>query len=165
MNTKLYSELVRRKIQVPNDRKSAKIVDVVMHQKDSKWIAYEIMVESGWIDKDASFFPTSSLTNPKEDGEIRMKGGIKGTKKPKRGDVYLSKIKKHRVITTDDDELGRAYDFEIFVGDRSWIIWKILVNPLGYNPNKRRLRIPTKDVKKIDSKNIWVDTDIHYESD
>jgi len=165
MNTKLYSDLVRRKVQVPNDRKNAKIVDVIVHKEKGRWKADEVMVESGWIDKDALFLPTGSLTDPKEEGDIRIKEHVKASKSPKTGDMFLSRLKKSRVISTDDEELGRAYDFEIFVGDKTWIVWKILVNPVGLDPNKRRLRIPIKNIKKMDSKNIWVEPDHDNDQD
>ncbi len=150
MKTTLYSNVIRRQVQVPNSRKRAKIVELVakkVEHKTGHWHVGEIMVESGLIDKEGLFFPIEYLSDVRVDGELKLDYS-KGRKKPE-GDIFLSQLIKSRVLDKEKELVGRAYDFEIYVAREPWMVWKILVEPKGLNPHKKRMRVNTNCVGEI----------------
>ncbi len=159
MDTILYSEIVRRTVQLPGDRKKAKIVEIVARRGKTHWNAEEIMIESGLIDKDGAFYPTEMLADISKNGDIFIKKFVAGKPEPKiRDGIYLSNLIKRPVHDSKGRELGKIYDFEIYIGRNPWIVWTILVNPIGLSPTKRRLRVPTKNVHKIQNDKVILST-------
>ncbi len=159
MDTMLYSEIIRRPVQLPGDKKRAKIVEVVARKGKTHWNAEEIMIESGFIDKEGAFYPTKMLSDISKDGDILIKRYEKGMDVPKiKEGIYLSNLMKKPVQDSRGKEVGKVYDFEIYVGREPWIVWKILINPTGLSPTKRRHRIPTKNVQKIQGDKIILST-------
>ncbi|MFO7992290.1 MAG: hypothetical protein R6U61_08390 [Thermoplasmata archaeon] len=150
MKTTLYSNIIRRSVQVPNSRKRAKIVELIakkVEHKTEHWHVGEMMVETGFIDKEGLFFPIEYLSDVREDGELKLDYS-KGRNTPD-GDIFLSQLIRSRVLDKEKELIGRAYDFEIYVAKKPWMVWKILVEPKGLNPHKKRMRINTKYVEDI----------------
>ncbi len=119
------------------------------------------MVESGLIDKEGVFYPVDIFSGIMQEGDIVLKKFIKGSETPKVANpIFLSRLIKRPVEDVDGQDIGKIYDFEIFAGRNPWIIWKVLVNPLGINPTKRRLRIPTSAITNMQNDRITLSTKI-----
>ncbi len=161
MKTILYSEIIRRSVQVPNEKTRAKIVEIIACVGKSYWSAREVMVESGLIDKEGAFYPVDIFSGIMEDGDIVLKKYIKGRETPNTAKpLFLSRLIKKPIEDVEGQEIGKVYDFELYAGKKPWMVWKILVNPLGLNPAKRRLRIPTSSVTDIKGDRILLSTKV-----
>lgn len=155
MKTMLYSEMIRRAVHIPGERKKAKVVDIVASKGKSHWRAGELMIESGFIDKEGAFYPVNIVSGLSENGDLYINRYITGDDKPKiRDAIYLSDLVKKTVIDAKNEEVGKIYDFEIYVGKVPWMVWKILVNPTGLSTTKRRVRIPVKDIEEIKGEKV-----------
>ncbi len=161
METILYSEIIRRAVQVPNEKARAKVVEIIARRGKKHWHAGEVMIESGLIDREGAFYPVDIFSGVMEEGDIVIKKYVKGRETPKsKNPQFLSRLIKRSVEDAEGQELGKIYDFELYAGSKPWIIWKVLVNPPGLNPAKRRLRIPTGSIDKIESDRIYLSTKI-----
>jgi len=155
MKTKLYSDIIRRRVDVPNRREKTKLVEIVASIGGKHWYAEEVMIESGLIDKEGYYYPTSAVEGLDGEDPLTLNAKSSGKEKTKRPDSYLlSGMIKNMVIDSSGEELGRVYDFEIYVDRNPWIIWKLLVNPVGLKPTKKRIRIPTSKVSNVSSDKI-----------
>ncbi|MFO7791840.1 MAG: hypothetical protein R6W73_02520 [Candidatus Saliniplasma sp.] len=157
MKTIMYSDIIRRNVELPNISDKAKIVDITAEDREKYWVSHGVIVETGFLDSKAKYYSNTLMGDITEKGPIIFKR--KGTKSQRKGKWLLSKIKGSKV-SKDDKEIGRVYDFEMFVDRKPWIIWKILVNPLGISPLKRRVKIGTgyvDDYKggKLHLKSSW----------
>lgn len=156
METKLYSQIVRTKVDTPMKKGKAKIVDVIAKETKGGWAGGEVKIETGLIGKEAKFFETKDLKNVGGDGNIKLKKPMdQGELTPsERNEVYLGHLDGRKVENSEGEELGRIYDYEILIETTPWKIWKMLVNPTGLSPLKRRVRIHTKYVDTITSDKI-----------
>ncbi|MBS3790030.1 MAG: PRC-barrel domain-containing protein [Candidatus Thermoplasmatota archaeon] len=156
MNTILYSEMIRKKVDTPVEGVNAKLVDILARQAEGYWEANEIKIETGLISSKGKFFSTEELRNI--GGDTRMKVGKPidaGRKNPSdENELYLSRLDGRKVNTFDGRELGRIYDYELYIDSQPWKVWKLLIDPTGLSPLKRRVRIPTKHVKEVKQKVI-----------
>ncbi len=161
METILYSDMIRKPVEKPNQRANSKLVEIVAHRGDKHWYANEVKIESGIIDKEGAYYPVSTLEGIGDDTTFMLKPKERGRLKPKKPDsFFLSGLMKKKVVDKSGEEIGRIYDFELYVGRSPWIVWKILINPTGLKPTKKRLRIPTQDVSKISSDKVTLKTEL-----
>jgi sporulation protein YlmC with PRC-barrel domain len=66
---------------------------------------------------------------------------------PKRDMYPFEELKKHHVVDTDGDKVGKIYNLEIpFEKLKVFKVWKILIKT---GMSERRLRLPTSDVVEI----------------
>ncbi len=158
MKTILYSELIRRTVNIPHERTKGKLVEIVARRGKKYWPIEEIMIESGLIDKKADFYMMTDLEELKEEGTLALNTHVSGRERPaKKENIFLSKLIKSKVVDNEEEEYGRVYDFEIIqVNEDQWIVWKILADPAGLSPRKKRLRIPTVEVQKLSSDKVFV---------
>ena len=157
----MYSEIIRRPVQVPNERTRAKIVEIVASRSNSHWRAGEVMVESGLIDREGAFYPVDIFSGVMEEGDIILNRLIKGWETPKVSKpLFLSRMIKKTVEDVEGKEIGKIYDFELYAGRNPWIIWKVMVNPMGLDPTKRRMRIPTSSIAEIHGDKITLSTKV-----
>lgn len=156
METILYSQIIRRKVDTPTKEGKAKLVDVLASWSTGYWEASEIIVETGLISSKGKFFSSNELTNLTAEGALELSKTMKeGNSAPKEeNEIYLNRLDGTKVETYDGNEVGRIYDYEIYTDSHPWKIWKLLVNPTGLSPLKRRIRIPTKNVKEIGKKKV-----------
>lgn len=164
MTTQLYSELIRNSVKNPAEKKKSKLVDIVAKARNKYWEVVQLKIESGLISKKGMYISPKYLKNVLNDEELELKKGIiDADKNPSEdADIFLCRLNNEKVLSTEGNELGRIYDFEIYVSEHPWKVWKILVKPSGLSPLKRRLRIPIKSIEKIDSdglylKNGWIE--------
>ena len=150
MKTLLYSNLIRRKVILPMDKSRAKLVEIIVSQRKKFWCVRDVLVETGLIDHQGTYYNPSLLKDIPSKGPISIdKSGVDGSRKSPLGDIFLSRLKDAKVIGPNDEEIGRIYDYELYIEQEPWIVWKILVRPAGLSPTKRRLRIPTKEIEKV----------------
>ncbi len=155
MKTILYSDIIRKKVEVPSKRSKAKLVEIAASRGKKNWYANEVMIESGLIDKKGAYYLVSTIKYLDKDGPLMLKPKKPGKLSPQKTDSFLlSGLIKKMVVDKSGEEIGRVYDFEIHIGRDPWIVWKMLVNPTGLKPKKRRLRIATHDVSEITSTKI-----------
>lgn len=156
MRSVLYSEIRRKKVDTPLQKGKAKLVEVLALKKGGFWLAGEVMIESGLIDKKGRFFPVSEVTYAAEDKVIKLSKPLsKGRKSPlDKHEIYLSRLDGIRVETPEGKDIGRIYDFELYTDMDPWRVWKIMVDPSSLSPLRRRVRIPTKSVEEINDKKV-----------
>ncbi|MFW6141907.1 MAG: hypothetical protein ACOC53_05040 [Candidatus Saliniplasma sp.] len=146
MKTIMYSDLIRRDVEMPDISERAKIVDISAKIEEKYWVSYGVIIETGFLGSKARYYPGTLLERISEEGPVKLKSSKK--KYERKEDLLLSKIKGAKILTEDEKEIGRVYDFEIFIDGDPWIVWKILVNPVGMSILKRRIRIGTKYVRE-----------------
>ncbi len=158
MATILYSELIRNVVKNPAEKKKSKLVDIVAKTREKYWQVIQLKIESGLITKKGMYISPESIKNILNGEELELKKGIiDGNKNPsEKADIFLSRVNNVKVLSSESNELGRVYDFEIHVSDTPWKVWKLLVKPSGLSPLKKRLRIPVKNVEKIDTEGIYL---------
>ncbi|MFO8109442.1 MAG: hypothetical protein R6U17_02825 [Thermoplasmata archaeon] len=155
MDTILYSDIIRKPVELPNKKAKSKLVEIVAYQGERHWYAEEVMIESGFIDKEGAYYPVSAVKDIGGDGAILLKPKRPGKFDPKKTDSFiLSTLLKKMVVDNSGEELGRVYDFEIYIGRTPWIVWKIMVNPTGLKPTKKRLRVPSDNVSEMTANKI-----------
>lgn len=156
MKSKLYSELIRKKVDTPKQKGKSKLVEILALQEDGYWVAGEVMIESGLVNKEGRFFPVSELTYLPDEGRFELSKSLKeGNKEPmEKHELYLSYLDGKKVKSTEGKELGRVYDFELYIDFTPWKVWKLLMDPSGLSPLKRRVKVPTKAVQKIEDRTI-----------
>ncbi len=138
------------------DSERAKIVDITADKNERYWISNGVIIETGFLDSSAEYHPNKSLQDIPKKGQIILKPS-KG--KFKRKDKWLlSKIKGKKVMK-DEKEIGRIYDFELFVDKKPWIIWKLFVSPAGISPMKRRIKIRTNSIEEYDGERLYLKSD------
>ncbi len=147
----LYSELINRTVINPVDKEKSKLVEIVAKDKGKYWETWDVMIESGMIHKEGKYFSIESLSGVQSNEDIVL--GVsttEGADSPQRGgDIYLSELNKGKVVTHKGEEIGKVYDFEIYVASEPWKVWKVFSNPLGLSPMKRRQRIAIKDIEEV----------------
>jgi len=158
MATILYSELIRNAVKNPAEKKKSKLVDIIAKPREKYWQVIQLKIESGLISKKGMYISPESVKNILNEEELELKKGIiDGNKNPSdEADIFLSRVNNVKVLSSESNELGRVYDFEIHVSDTPWKVWKLLVKPSGLSPLKKRLRIPVKNVEKIDAEGIYL---------
>ncbi|MEF8873336.1 MAG: hypothetical protein V5A88_01550 [Candidatus Thermoplasmatota archaeon] len=156
MRAVLYSEIIRRKVDTPVEKGKAKLVEVLALSKESSWVAGEVSIESGLVNKRGRFFPVSAVEYDRDKKTIKLSQAHgQGRKYPlDKHEFYLSRLDGKKVETHDGDEVGRIYDFEIYTHLVPWKVWKMMVDPSGLSPLKRRVRIPTKKVNEVKDKKV-----------
>lgn len=156
METILYSQMIRKKVDTPTKEAKAKLVDILATRANGYWEADEIMVETGLISSKGKFFSSNELNNLIGEDSLKLKKTMtEGKTSPKsENKIYLSRLDGTKVYTYDGNEVGRIYDYEIYTNSHPWKIWKLLIDPTGLSPLKRRIRIPTKNVGEIGQKKI-----------
>lgn len=158
MSTQLYSELIRSVVKNPAEKKKSKLVEMVAIEKDKYWEVIQLKIESGLISKKGIYIPTEDIKEEAFDGNFKLKKGIiDGEKNPsEEGNIFLSRLNNGKVLSSDGNEMGRIYDFEMYVSEIPWKVWKLLVKPTGISPLKKRLRIAVKNVDKITSDALYL---------
>lgn len=158
MATRLYSELIRSVVKNPAEKKKSKLVEIVAKSRDRYWQVVQLKIESGLISKKGIYVDPKYINNVLDEGDLKLKKGIiDGNKNPREdADLFLSRINNEKVLSSNGNELGRIYDFEIHVSQSPWKVWKVLVKPTGLSPLQRRLRIPVKKVEKVESEGIFL---------
>lgn len=156
MDTILYSEIIRKKVDTPAKEGKAKLVDILAKRSKGYWEADEIMIETGLISSKGKYFSSDELKNIGKDTNMRIDKPIEtGRKTPlEKNEIFLSRLDGRKVESHDGREIGRIYDFEIYITSHPWKIWKFLIDPTGLSPLKRRVRIPTKHAKEVTQKKI-----------
>ncbi len=156
MDTILYSEIIRKKVDTPVKEGKAKLVDVLAKQSTGYWEADEIKIETGLIGSKGKYFSISELKDIGKDSNMKVNKPIESGRKLPSGEnkIFLSRLDGRKVETFDGREVGRVYDYEIYTSSHPWKVWKFLIDPTGLSPLKRRVRIPTKHVKEVDQRKI-----------
>ncbi|MFW5928623.1 MAG: hypothetical protein ACOC5D_00100 [Thermoplasmatota archaeon] len=158
MATRLYSEMIRSVVKNPAEKKKSKLVEIVAKSRDKYWQVVQLKIESGLISKKGIYVDPKYINNVLDEGDFKLKKGIiDGNKNPREdADLFLSRINNEKVLSSNGNELGRIYDFEIHVSESPWKVWKVLVKPTGLSPLQRRLRIPVEKVEKVESEGIFL---------
>lgn len=156
MDTILYSEMIRKKVDTPTKEGKAKLVDILAKQSRGYWEADEIKIETGLINSKGKYFSTDELGNIGRNTNMKVSKPVEnGRKTPSdKNEHFLSRLDGRKVETFDGSEVGRVYDYEIYIDSQPWKIWKFLIDPTGLSPLKRRVRIPTKYAKEVKQKKI-----------
>lgn len=161
MNTILYSQIIRNKVDTPVRKGKAKLVEILAKKSKGYWESNEVKIETGLINKEGEFFSISELSNVGGDGRIEL--GVpmeQGRKRPyEENKIFLTRMEGRKVEGPEGQELGRIYDYELYIEKHPWMVWKLMINPLGLSPLKRRVRIPTKKVKSINDKKLILQQD------
>jgi len=156
MKSTLYSEMIRKKVDTPARKGKSKVVEILAMQGEGYWVAGEVMIESGLVNSKGRFFPVSELTFLPDKNRFKLSKKLdEGNKKPMDDhELHLSHLDGKKVTSYQGREVGRVYDFELYTDFTPWKVWKILVDPSGLSPMKRRIRVPTKAVQKIEDRKI-----------
>ncbi|MBS3817418.1 MAG: PRC-barrel domain-containing protein [Candidatus Thermoplasmatota archaeon] len=156
MKSILYSKIIRTKVDTPNQRGKAKLVDVLALKDAGNWKAGEVMIESGLVNKKGRFFSVNEVRFDPEEEKLELTKSLnKGKKNPMgRHELFLSRLDGKKVVSSKGKDLGRVYDYELHLDLKPWKVWKILMDPTGLSPLKRRMKIPTKAVEKVEDKTI-----------
>ncbi len=156
MDTILYSEIIRKKVDTPKVEGKAKLVDILAKESEGYWEADEIKIETGLIRSEGKYFSSEELQNVEKDTNMKIGKPVDaGRKHPSdKNEFFLSRLDGMKVETFDGREIGRIYDYEIYMRSHPWKVWKLLIDPTGLSPLKRRVRIPTKYVKEVGQKKI-----------
>jgi|GEM_PF-1403511 len=156
MDTILYSEIIRKKVDTPEKEGKAKLVDILAKQSKGYWEADEVKIETGLIGSKGKYFSSEEIQNIEKDANMKIGKPVEaGRKIPfEKNEFSLSRMDGRKVETFDGREVGRIYDYEIYMSSHPWKVWKLLIDPTGLSPLKRRVRIPTKHVKEVGQKKI-----------
>ena len=154
MKSRLYSELIRKKVDTPIQKGKSKLVEILATQGDGYWVASEVMIESGLVNRKGRFFPVSEVTYNSNENRFELDRSLnEGDLGPMDdSELHLSYLDGKKIKSHDGKELGRIYDFELYIDFAPWKVWKILMDPAKLSPLKRRIKIPTKAVDKIENK-------------
>jgi len=146
-------------VDTPAKEGKAKLVDILAKKTDGYWDADEIMIETGLINSKGKYFFTYELKNVGRETNMKIDKPVEaGRKTPsEKNELFLSRLDGRKVETFDHREIGRIYDFEIYITSHPWKIWKFLIDPTGLSPLKRRVRVPTKHAKEVTQKKIILD--------
>jgi len=156
MKTMMYSDIIRRDIELLTDSNRAKIVDITADKREKYWVSHGIIIETGFLDSKAKYYPNTSIHDIPSEGAIRLES-TEGKKK--REDKWLLSKIKGKKIMKDKTVIGRVYDFEIFTDRNPWVIWKLFVNPIGISPMKRRTKIRTSSIEEYENGKLSLKSD------
>ncbi len=161
MDTILYTQMIRKKVDTPVRKGKAKLVEILARRSRGHWESDEVKIETGLINKEGKYFSIENLNNIGKDERVQLDRPVKqGNPTPsEKNDIYLTRLEGNKVESSQGQELGRVYDYELYIEDHPWKVWKLLVNPLGLSPLKRRVRIPTKNVRSIEDEKIILKKD------
>ncbi len=163
MKTILFSQIRRRKVQTSADKGTPKVVDLIGTKSKNYIKIIEMKGDTGLINQKAEYFPIKAVKPLKKgDEDIYLKDS-KSAHKQSRGEISLSSLKNAKVYDADDEEIGRVYDYEIYIEEMPWLVWKILVKSHLISVIERRLRIPLKYVSKLEGNKIYLDKEIDLE--
>lgn len=150
MKTILYSNLIRRNVRLPHERKRAKLVDIVAFRREKYWTITDILVETGLIDHEGTYYNPSVLSIVQEKGPLFIdKYDSQDVRETSKGDISLCRLKNSKVVSYNKKEIGHIYDYELYTDRDPWIVWTLMASPIGLSPTKRRVKIRTKDVDKV----------------
>ncbi|MFW5907424.1 MAG: hypothetical protein ACOCTR_03590 [Candidatus Natronoplasma sp.] len=156
MKTILYTDLINRRVNLPDEFKRGKIKDVLAEPSEGIWTVHELMVTTGLFRKESRFFFTYELQNVGKEGSISvMKTMEEARKEPSEAsEFYMDEIYGRKVETSHGHEIGRVYDYELSLDLEPWTVWKLLVEPSNLSPYKRRKRLSIENVEKVEKNKI-----------
>jgi len=151
MKTKLYSELIKMKVNTPTEENAGKIVDILGERSKKHWEASEVEMKSGMIKTEKNYFRVSDLTYVDEE-RITLEKSIDHGKESHSSDIdiSLSTTKGKDLMNKDEEKIGTIYDFEIQIDSQPWKVWNILAKPTGMSPKKRRLKISIEEIESVE---------------
>lgn len=150
MDTKLYSEITKMKVNTPSKENAGKIKDILGNESENYWEVKEVEIKSGMIKRKKNYFEVDDLEGLGEEWIDLDRGLEDGSDSHSSSiEISLSKMKGKKVRTKNEEEIGTIYDFEVQVDSRPWKVWNILMKPSGMSPTKRRKRISIGEIESI----------------
>jgi len=130
-----------------------KISDVIIDTTKKKWDVKEIIVTKRMV-KGKRVFSFSGLKKFDESEEkIELKEGTKLQvfDEEKYSPKYLSMdaVKKRKVFSSDEEKIGKIYDYVISTKLIPWQVKKILIRPYEDQLKGRRIRLDVENISQI----------------
>lgn len=130
-----------------------KVKDVLVDTTKEKWHIKEI-VFSGGILKGEGVFSFSAIKKFNEsEKRIEFKEGTDlreyDEKKFSRRYLSMDSVKKREVFGSDEEEIGKIYDYVLATSLTPWKVIKILIRPHEHRLKGRRIRLNVKNISKI----------------
>jgi len=130
-----------------------KIKDVIVDTTKKDWYIKEIIITKGII-KGKGTFPVNAIKNFDESEEkILLKEGIdvKEFDEKKFSHEYISmdNVKDRDIFGSDEEEIGKIYDYVIATELSPWQVTKLLIRPHEERLKGRRIRLDVENVTQI----------------
>lgn len=163
MKTILFSQIQRKKVGSAAEEGSPKVVDLIGTRSNSYIKVKELEVETGLINREVEFFPIEAVKPFKSKDKVIYLKDFKSGHKHSTADISLSSLKNSRVYDSREEQIGRIYDYEIYIKEMPWIVWKMLIKSHLISVIERRLRVPIKHISSIEGDKIHLDKEIKIE--
>lgn len=130
-----------------------KVKDVIVDTTKKEWNIKEIIVSKGILKGEAVFSYDDIKKLDEEEKNISLKEGTKlqDFDEEKLTQTYLSMgaVKDRDVFSSDEEEIGKIYDYVVADTLTPWQVIKILIRPHEQFLTGRRIRLDVENISKI----------------
>jgi sporulation protein YlmC with PRC-barrel domain len=153
LNMVLYSELKDFKVysQLGDDRGS--INDLIIDL--SNWDIKNLIISPGMIRKNVMYKPGDLKEVKESEKKIIISGDLNEEELPESS-TFNSAFADNdligkEVVTKDNQDIGKVYDFDVPLKLDNWMVWKILIKR---GLKERRLRVGPDEIESVSDKII-----------
>ncbi len=130
-----------------------KVKDVIVDTTKKEWNIKEIVISKGIL-KGEAVFPFDAINKFDEEEKIvSLKEGAKlqDFDEEKLTHTYLSMdaVRDRDVFSSDEDEIGKIYDYVVADTLTPWQVIKVLIKPHKHFLTGQRIRLDVENVSKI----------------
>ncbi len=130
--------------------KIGKVKDAIVDTTGEEWNVKELVVSKGLLKGEAVFSFEDIKKFDEDEKRIALKDGtdLQDFDEEKLSHEYLSMdaVKERDVFDSNEEEIGKIYDYVLATNLTPWQVVKILIRPHGNRLKGRRIRL---DVEKI----------------
>jgi sporulation protein YlmC with PRC-barrel domain len=149
----LGSELEKYSVYDSLGKEIGTIKDIIVDTTKEEWNTKEIILNKGIL-KGESVFSYEDINKLDEETkrvELKEQTKLHELDENKYSHEYLSmdSVKKREILSSEEDEVGKIYDYVILNSLERWKISKILVKPHEHILTGRRIRLDVKNIDKI----------------
>jgi sporulation protein YlmC with PRC-barrel domain len=152
-NMILGSELEKFEVVDSLGEEVGQVKDVIVDTTKKEWNVKEIIVSKGILKGEAVFSLNAINKLDEEEKSISLKEGaeLEDFDEEKFTHTYLSMdaVKDRNVFSSDEEEIGKIYDYVIADSLTPWQVIKILIRPHLHFLTGRRIRLDVENISKI----------------
>ncbi|MEA3457843.1 MAG: PRC-barrel domain-containing protein [Candidatus Thermoplasmatota archaeon] len=149
----LGSELEGYQVFDSLGEKVGKVKDAVVDATREEWLVKEIVFSWGVMKGDGvfSFEDIENLNESEERIELKERAELRDFDKEKFSRRYLSMdaVGNRDVFGSDEEEIGKIYDYVLTTKLTPWQVTKLLIKPYGTRLKGRRIRLDVENVSQI----------------
>ena len=149
----LGSELDKFEVIDSLGEEIGKVKDVIVDTTKKEWKIKDIIIAKGIL-KGKAVFSFEAINKFDEDEKsITLKQGAKlqDFEDDKFSHTYLSmdEVKDRDIFSSDEEEIGKIYDFIVEETLNPWQVTKILIRPHEHFLTGRRIRLDVENISSI----------------